>query len=117
MSTNGHEHIQQEVRRYLLVFYALLFLTIVTVTASYLHLSLPKAITLALIIATVKASLVACFFMHLISEKKLIYIVLTFTVCFFIALLFLPLKESYNVPNGTEHLKIKGKAIEAHHVS
>jgi cytochrome c oxidase subunit IV len=39
----------------------------------------------------VKGSLVACYFMHLISEKKLIYAVLVLTVAFFIALLFLPI--------------------------
>ena len=32
----------------------------------------------------------ACYFMHLISEKKLIYAVLGLTVVFFIALLALP---------------------------
>ena len=45
-------------------------------------------------IATVKASLVACYFMHLISEKKLIYFVLVLTVAFFVALLLLPVVTS-----------------------
>jgi caa(3)-type oxidase subunit IV len=44
----------------------------------------------ALLVATVKGSLVACYFMHLISEKKLIYAVLVLTAAFFLALLFLP---------------------------
>ena len=43
-----------------------------------------------LIVAIVKGSLVACYFMHLISEKKLIYAVLMLTVVFFVALLALP---------------------------
>jgi len=47
-------------------------------------------VTIALIVATIKGSLVACYFMHLISEKKLIYAVLALTVVFFIALLALP---------------------------
>jgi cytochrome c oxidase subunit IV len=38
----------------------------------------------------IKGSLVAGFFMHLISEKKLIYAVLALTVAFFIVLLFVP---------------------------
>ncbi len=46
--------------------------------------------TIALIVATIKGSLVACYFMHLISEKKLILAVLALTVVFFIALLALP---------------------------
>jgi hypothetical protein len=33
---------------------------------------------------------VACYFMHLISEKKLIYAVLALTGAFFIALMVLP---------------------------
>jgi cytochrome c oxidase subunit IV len=33
---------------------------------------------------------VACYFMHLISEKKLIYAVLALTAVFFVALLALP---------------------------
>ena len=45
------------------------------------------AVTVALLVATIKGSLVACYFMHLISEKKLIYAVLALTVVFFIALL------------------------------
>ena len=57
---------------------------------SHLHLPVPIAVTVALIVATIKGSLVACYFMHLISEKKLIYAVLALTVVFFIALLALP---------------------------
>ena len=55
-------------------------LTIVTVAISRLHLSVPIAVTVALFVAIIKGSLVACYFMHLISEKKLIYAVLALTV-------------------------------------
>jgi len=64
-------------------------LTIIPVAVKYLHLKLHEAIMVALFIATVKGSLVACYFMHLISEKKLIYYVLMFTVFFFAALVML----------------------------
>ena len=50
-----------------------------TVGVSYLHLSVGAAIALALFIAAIKGSLVAAFFMHLISERKLIYAVLILT--------------------------------------
>ncbi len=50
-----------------------------------------QAVAVALIVASIKGSLVACYFMHLISEKKLIYSVLLLTAIFFIALLFLPM--------------------------
>jgi cytochrome c oxidase subunit IV len=82
--------IDKHVRIYISVFVALMVLTIVTVAISYLHLPLFWAVSLALLVATVKGSLVACYFMHLISEKKLIYAVMALTVAFFIVLLALP---------------------------
>ena len=48
------------------------------------------AVTVALFVATIKGSLVACYFMHLISEKKLILVVLLVTASCFVALLALP---------------------------
>ena len=71
--------IDKHVRVYITVFVALMALTIITVAVSYLDLSTPMAIAVALFIATIKGSLVACYFMHLISEKKLIYAVLGIT--------------------------------------
>jgi cytochrome c oxidase subunit 4 len=82
--------IDKHVRVYITVFVALMVLTIITVAISRVHLAMPIAVTLALIVATIKGSLVACYFMHLISEKKLIYAVLGLTVVFFIALMALP---------------------------
>lgn len=82
--------IDRHVRIYVTVFVALMALTIVTVGVSYLHLPVPIAVTVALLVATVKGSLVACYFMHLISEQKLIYAVLLLTAAFFVALLALP---------------------------
>ena len=82
--------IDRHVRIYISVFVALMVLTVVTVAISYLHLSVPLAVTVAMLVATIKGALVACYFMHLISEKKLIYAVLLLTVVFFIALMALP---------------------------
>ena len=89
--TNDHAvDIDKHVRIYITVFVALMALTIITVAISRVHLAVPVAVTIALLVATIKGSLVACYFMHLISEKKLIYAVLALTVAFFIALLTLP---------------------------
>jgi cytochrome c oxidase subunit IV len=82
--------IDRHVRIYITVFVALMALTIVTVAVSYLDLPPAMAITVALFVATIKGALVACYFMHLISEKKLIYAVLVITAVKFIALLALP---------------------------
>ena len=88
----GHHaaDIDKQVRVYIIVFVALMALTIITVAVSYLDLPFHVAVALALFVATIKGSLVACYFMHLISEKKLIYAVLVITVVKFIALLALP---------------------------
>jgi cytochrome c oxidase subunit 4 len=90
MTTDHAVDIDKHVRIYITVFVALMVLTVVTVAISYLHLPVHLAVTLALLVATVKGALVACYFMHLVSEKKLIYAVLALTVAFFIVLLALP---------------------------
>jgi caa(3)-type oxidase subunit IV len=71
-------------------------LTGITVAISYLDLSVPIAVTIALFVAIVKGSLVAGYFMHLVSEKKLIYAVLVLTFAFFIALMALPVVTHSN---------------------
>ena len=59
------------------------------------------AVAIALFIALIKGSLVACYFMHLISEKKLIYSVLIVTVLFFFFALLIPvMTESENIHMG-----------------
>ena len=97
-TTSDHAaEIDRHVRVYITVFVTLMALTIITVGISYLHLPLPIAVTVALLVATVKGSLVACYFMHLISEKKLIYAVLALTAFFFAALMALP---AFTVSDG-----------------
>jgi cytochrome c oxidase subunit 4 len=95
----GDDHavdIDKHVRVYITVFVALMALTIVTVAVSYLDLSTGAAVAVALFIATIKGALVACYFMHLISEKKLIYAVLLITAVKFVALLLLPVLTERN---------------------
>ena len=89
----GHDHVdlKKHVRTYMMVFGSLMVLTLVTVGLRYLDLPVVPAIMIALAIALLKGSLVACYFMHLISERKLIIWVLGFTVVFFFAVLLLPL--------------------------
>ncbi len=101
MSADAHD-IEREVKRYYAVFSTLLVLSVVTVAVSRLDLSMGRAIALALAIATVKASLVACVFMHLLSEKRFIYSVLALTVVFFFTLMLLPLGTGSDPLHGTE---------------
>jgi cytochrome c oxidase subunit 4 len=86
-----HADIDRQVRGYVLVFVTLMALTVVTVAISRLHLPIALAVTIALVVASVKGGLVAGYFMHLVSERKLIYWVLGITVAFFLAVLLLPL--------------------------
>jgi cytochrome c oxidase subunit 4 len=100
MTAHSAEDIKKETRVYILVFIALAALTLITVGISYLHLSTGPAVALALFVALIKGSLVVAFFMHLLSERKLIYAVLVFTVFFFLALIFLPLGSFLNSVAG-----------------
>ena len=102
MSEQSHDHFSHHVRRYLFVFYALLFGTLITVAASYIPFGVRAInIAVALFIAIAKASLVACYFMHLISERKMIYVVMSFTAFFFIGLMFLTLGSFADFPRNT----------------
>ncbi len=90
MAGHGEAEVKKYVRTCMVVFSTLLVLTLVTVAISYLHLPTPAAITVGLVVATVKASLVALFFMHLISERHAIYYILGLTAGFFALLMYLP---------------------------
>ena len=100
MSGHGTESIQEHIKVYLTVFGALAVLTILTVTASYLDVSSSEAIFLALTIATIKASLVAGYFMHLITEKQTIVWILILTFFFFLVLMFFPLITATDQTGG-----------------
>ena len=70
-----------------MVFGALLVLTLVTVGVSYLDLPEAETVIVALVIATMKASLVAMFFMHLKGERPMVTWPLGLTAFLFVALL------------------------------
>jgi cytochrome c oxidase subunit 4 len=102
MTAHAEEDFRHHVRRYLYVFYALLFGTLITVGASYIPFGNHAFnIAVALVIACAKAFLVAGFFMHLISERKMIYGLLIFTACFFLGLMFLTLSAYADFPRMT----------------
>lgn len=90
------EDIQEQIRVYVLVFAALAVLTIVTVAVGYLRLPAGPAVALGLLIATVKGGLVAGYFMHLISEEKVIYIILGFTVFFLLGMIVIMTSSFYD---------------------
>ncbi len=59
-------------KTYIIVWASLIVLTAVTWMVSYLHLGLFNPVV-ALLIASIKASLVALFFMHLRKENELVW--------------------------------------------
>jgi caa(3)-type oxidase subunit IV len=83
--------VKGNIRKYLMIGGALLVFTGLTVAANQIHLAIPAAITLALIIATIKASMVAGVFMHLNHEKQWIYGALILTVVLFLVLMSVPI--------------------------
>ncbi len=105
MSNHDSAHdLQQHVKRYLLVFYALIAGTIITVAVTWIPIeSVAITVAIALLIACVKGFLVAGYFMHLISEKKMIYGILVATVFFFASLMYLIVWSMD--PNSLVHMK------------
>jgi caa(3)-type oxidase subunit IV len=84
------EEAKKHMRTYAIVGVALIIGTILTVWASFINFGSREInIVAALLIASTKGFLVAGFFMHLISEKKLIYSLLGCTAFFFAALMYL----------------------------
>ena len=67
-----NEHSKAMIKTYLAVFGALAILTALTVMVSSLHLARVPAVSLAVLIALVKASLITAFFMHMKFEGRLI---------------------------------------------
>lgn len=87
---------------------AVVFLVVVCTTSamiatSFSHIGEGWTLKVAIIltIAAVNAFLVAGYLMHLLSEKKLIYTVLAFTVFFFIGLMGLTVWAAHAFPPGT----------------
>jgi cytochrome c oxidase subunit 4 len=98
MSASHDVDIDKHVRIYITVFVTLMALTVITVWVGYQHLPIGQAVAVALVIASIKGGLVASYFMHLISERKLIYAVLASTVALFVVLLLVPF---FTVSDGT----------------
>ncbi len=99
MSEHSHD-VRKHLKVYLAVFISLAILTAVTVLAALVgreyEFSVAAAVLVGLLIAALKGSLVALFFMHLKSDWKLVYWALAITAIFFAALMLLPLFTGLN---------------------
>ena len=96
----SNKDLAHHITHYRNIFIYLLIGTALTVAASYLEFnvidSIAGAVFVGLTIATIKGYLVAANFMHLNSEKKMIYWILMLTVFFLVLLLSIPLLWDIN---------------------
>jgi len=111
MSSDPAE-IQKHIRTYLMIGAALFVFTGITVAVNQIHLAVPMAITLALIIAITKGSMVASVFMHLSNEKKWIYGALILTLTLFIVLMVVPISTIHDTIGTPTHRPVAGAAAE-----
>jgi caa(3)-type oxidase subunit IV len=104
MSESHSVDFKTYLRRCVYVFIAVICTTSLMIYASFLpNFGWTAKVTMILAIACVNAFVVAGFLMHLLSEKKMIYTVLAFTVFFFIGLMGLTLWAMHDFPAGTTH--------------
>jgi heme/copper-type cytochrome/quinol oxidase subunit 4 len=101
-----HEHpldFKNYLRRCLFIFIAILCATSLMIWISFLpeHYSWAVKVAMILTVAAANAFVVAGFLMHLISEKKMIYTVLAFTVFFVSGLFALTIYAMHDFPAGT----------------
>lgn len=96
--SNIQEDLKKHARPYIVIFVALTALTIANVAVFYLQLPIHLSILIAVGISTIQAALVACYSMHLMSERKVIYTILILTVVFIVGLPFLTMLAFHDVP-------------------
>ena len=101
--SDAHADVSKHVRSYIIVFVTLAVLTVVTVLAAQVDISHWGNISLALAIATVKASLVAAIFMHLKWERSAwVWFSLLLCAFFFVVLMTLPTLSVSDHPPGVK---------------
>jgi lipopolysaccharide export LptBFGC system permease protein LptF len=105
LESHGHSvDFKSYLRRCLYILVAVLCAVSLMIFISYLpqsHYGWTVKVALILCVACMNAFLVAGFLMHLLSEKKLIYTLLAFTVFFFAGLIGLTVYAMQDMPHGT----------------
>ncbi len=80
---------KDEFKRDMLIYFSIIALTALIITISHLQLGV-LGIWLIVPIACCEASILGYYFMHLMTKKKTVHLVLLLTVITFISLLFWP---------------------------
>lgn len=104
VKTENPLDIQKEIKKHITIYIWLLILTAINFSLSRMHLSATQTLIGVLSIAAIQAALVLCYFMHLLSEKKLTHFVLILTVVFFLALISLPVLQFIGRLYGSVHV-------------
>ena len=102
-STSTSVDVKSTLRLCGVVLFVIACTTAVMIKISFLPFGWPAKVTFILGVAVVNAFLVASYLMHLLTEKKMVFIVGFFTVCFFISLMGLTLWAMQDFPVGTTH--------------
>jgi len=102
MSESHSTDFKSYARRCAYVFAAVLVGTLAMVAASFAPIGgWPVKVAVILAAACFNAFVVAGFLMHLLSEKKMIYLLLGFTAFFFAGLMGLTIYAMHDMPTGT----------------
>ena len=101
--TDHPVNLNSYIRLCAVVFVVILCTTSAMIATSFSHIGEGWTLKVALIlaIAVVNAFLVASYLMHLLSERKMVYTVLAFTVFFFAGLMGLTVWATNGFPPGT----------------
>ena len=104
MSESHPVDLKSYVRRCVFIFIAILCAISLLIVVSFLpNCGWPAKVAMILAVACGNAFLVAGFLMHLLSEKKMVYSLLAFTVFFFAGLMGLTVWAMHDMPMGTSH--------------
>ena len=104
MSDSSAISLKSTIRLCSVVLFVIACTTAMMITISFAHLGgWPLKVALILGVAIVNAFLVASYLMHLLSEKKMVFTVLVFTVFFFAGLMGLTIWAMQDAPVGTTH--------------
>jgi len=107
--------IKKEVSQYIIIFFALAILTIITVRIAYMDVGkMWIAVLLAMVVASIKGTLVAGFFMHLFHEKKIIYLFLGITLVLLCSLFFITFGSISDQVGEVEQSVIKSTSSYIH---
>jgi len=103
---NMEEHSNQsEFKRDILIYFAIIVLMGVIIAISHLRLKL-LGIFLIVPIACLEAGILAYYFMHLMTKKKTVHLLILLTVIVFINLLFWPAWDVFYSPRTPSELTV-----------